>query len=111
MTSPATEMDTTTPSESGAIPPMTDAKADDDGDCVYNVPDQDKPKEYMLFLAQHAISNRMWSENDADRLCKFAVHCGEEWVTIHSMWVATVHELLLKYTRKQFIEDRREREV
>ena len=74
---------------------------------VYNIPDQDKPKEYMQFLAQHAITNKMWSENDADRLCKSAVHGGEEWVTVHSMWVATVDDLLLKYTRKEFKEDRR----
>merc|ERR1719361_839024 len=44
-----------------------------------DVPSQDKPKGYMEFLAQRAITNKMWNENDADRLCKSAVHGQEEW--------------------------------
>lgn len=68
---------------------------------------KDQPGEYMQFLAQRAITNKMWNENDADRLCKSAVQNKEEYVTVHSMWVQTVEDLLLKYTRTAFKEEKR----
>merc|ERR550525_1616252 len=69
-------------------------------------PNPDGP-QYLQFLASRAITNKMFNERDADRLCKSAVSSKEEFVTVHSMWVSTVDELLLKHTRNEFKEDKR----
>ena len=61
-----------------------------------------KYKSYILIISTNTVSNKAWNENDAERLCKCAVSQSCEWITVHSMWVQICHDLLLKYTLKQY---------
>ena len=62
-------------------------------------------KEYLQFLLERAVTNKAWNDNDADRLCKCAISMKCDWITVHSMWVETCQQLLLRYTVKKYKAD------
>ena len=62
-------------------------------------------KEYLQFLLERAVTNKAWNDNAADRLCKCAISMKCDWITVHSMWVQSCHQLLLKYTLKKYKSD------
>eukprot|EP01083_Nonionella_stella_P177228 622253_1 len=54
--------------------------------------------EYLQFLLNKALTSKVWSDDDADILCKCAISMQCQQITVHSMWVRKCHQLLLKYS-------------